>query len=128
MDCACAVSHDYESEDTYWGVREINRAAKDHKCYECGGVIPKGSPYFIHIIFGNGTANNYKYCKDCQSMVWQFFSNGWWFGQVWENLAEYLADNWRDDLPSSCICQLTPGARGKVCDMIQKIHNEMEVE
>lgn len=126
MDCACVVSHSVENENS-WGFRKINRAAKDHKCYECAGTIPKGASYFYHTCFGDGTASNYKICPDCQSVINQFFSDGWWFGCVWDSLADYLYENWQDDLPSSCISKLLPFAQNKVCDILQEIHESREV-
>jgi len=123
MDCACTVSNDYESEDCHWGCREIKRAAKNHTCYECGVSIPVGTAYFYHTVFGDGTASNYKYCSDCQSVTKHFFNNGWFFGSVWDSLFDYLSENWRDDLPSSCICKLPPTARDKVCDILDDIHS-----
>jgi len=45
---------------------------------------------------------------------------------VWDNLFDYLDDNWREDLPTSCIVKLHPVARARVCDMLQKINQESE--
>ena len=123
MNCACAVSCDMENEGSAWGVREVKKARKTHKCYECRGIISAGSSYFYHTIFGEGTISNFKVCPDCQSVIRQFFDNGWMFGSVWDSLGEYLWGNWREDLPSSCICKLPPGARNKVCDLLEDIHS-----
>lgn len=117
--CGCAVTcDDNYDEDQRWGCRGI-RAAKEHKCSECSVIIPIGSSFFYHTVFFEGSCNNYKICQDCQSVILHFFGDGWWFGSVWDHLAEYLYYNWRDDLPSSCISQLTPTARDKVCDLLQ---------
>jgi len=123
MDCACSVSNDYD-DDSVWncGVREINKAGKDHTCFECGDRIEKGKGYFYHSVFGESTIQNFKVCNDCQSIIWQFFKEGWVFGSIWESLGDYLCYNWADDLPSSCISKLTPHARDKVCDIFEKIH------
>lgn len=123
MDCSCTVSSDYYNDGCSWGVREVMKARKDHVCCECYKTIKTGSSYFYHNCFGDGTISNHKVCQDCQTVIWQFFSDGWIFGNIWEQLEYYLEDNWHDDLPSSCICKLTPIARNKVCDILQKIHN-----
>jgi len=123
MDCSCSVDFGFNDE-TRWSYQQIKKAAKRHKCYECGTPIPAGSSYFCHTIFGGGIVEHFRYCHDCQSVVDKFFTNGWYFGNVWESLSGYLYDNWREDLPSSCICKLTPGARDKVCDILEEIHTE----
>ena len=121
MNCACAVSNDMDN-DAAWGCREIKRAGKIHKCCECFSAIEPGTSYFYHTVFAEGTVSNFKVCPDCQSVIWQFFKNGWYFETVWDSLTDYLYDNWKDDLPSSCICQLTPVARDKVCDILDEIY------
>jgi hypothetical protein len=121
MDCSCSVSRCVDDDDNHWSARE-RKARKGHKCYECNGAILAGQAYFYHTVFGGGSASNYKVCLDCQSVIWQFFNNGWWFGSVWDSLNDYVNENWRNDLPSSCICKLSPPARDKVCDIFDKLH------
>jgi hypothetical protein len=101
------------------GVRLIRAASKDHRCYECGAAICKGSSFAYHTLFGFRSARNFRICYDCQSVIWRFFGDGWWFGSVWNDLYNYLEENWQDDLPSSCIVKLTPAARDKVCDILE---------
>jgi len=125
MNCSCAaIGCMEESEDCHWGVRHIKRAGKDYKCFECGSAIEKGSGYALHVVFGGGTAQNYKVCPVCQDLIEHFFPNGWWFGAVLDNLRDYLDESWAYDLPSDCISQLTPAARARVCDFLQRYQDD----
>lgn len=125
MNCSCAaLGYMEESEDTHWGIRHVKRAGKDHKCYECGTLIEKGSGYALHVLFSNGTAKNYKICPVCQDLIEHFFPNGWFFGTVLDDLKSYLDDAWAKDLPSDCISQLLPAARVWVCDFLQRYQED----
>ena len=126
MQCSCNASGSYDEVDNqFYGVKE-RKARKEHKCYECGSTIKPFENYFFHTLFCEGTIRNYKTCENCQNIIWHFFQDGWIFGSIWETLNDYIYENWRDDLPSSCICQLPPVARDKVCDMIEEIHQDLE--
>jgi len=129
MECSCTVGDDYDGDEGMkWGVREVMRAGKDHKCCECREIIKKGSPYFYHTLFGDSHIENMKICNDCQSVIWQFFSSGWMFETIWDTLGDYICYNWESDLPSDCISKLSPGARDKVCDLIEKVWRQIGKE
>jgi len=120
MECSCSAYGGYDGDDGggYGGKRELT-ARKPHNCYECGKKITKGDKFLYHTIFFPGTIGNYKYCQTCQSLVDNFFPNGWMFGRVIEDLSEYIYHAWQEDLPSDCISKLTPAARDIVCDILQ---------
>lgn len=44
------------------------KAAKDHRCYECGGVIKKGEHYHSHHGVWDGQGATYKVCLDCDEL------------------------------------------------------------
>ncbi|NOR27523.1 MAG: hypothetical protein GQ540_03225 [Lutibacter sp.] len=128
MDCSCNVSNSYDDCESRWGCCE-RKARVFHECYECGCEIAYGDTYWFHTLFGEDTISNFKYCNDCQNITWQFFKNGWMFGDIWDSLECYFDENWSEDLPSSCIIKLPKGVRDKVCDMLEKIHkNCLETE
>jgi len=58
-DCSC----DYEPAAVYNAARR--KARKQHKCYECSGVILPGETY--EYVFGvwDGRADNFKTCSHC---------------------------------------------------------------
>ena len=44
------------------------KARKDHKCYECRGVISKGETYHKHHGIWDGSAYTYKVCDECETL------------------------------------------------------------
>lgn len=122
MNCSCNAAS-YGEGIGYWSKREI-KAAKNHVCYECGGVIKKGELFSYHTVFERGGVDNFKLCMSCDSITENFFSNGWMFGFVIDDLKDYLHYSWREDLPSSCISKLEPKARDMVCDYLQEYQEE----
>jgi len=122
MNCSCTVPIYSDDWDGETGER-IRRARKEHKCYECGETININSNYHFFSCFGNKTISNYKICKNCKIILDHFFDNGWIFGQVWDDLNEYLYD-WKNDLPSDCISKLPAEIRDKICDILQKFQEK----
>lgn len=119
MECSCSVSSGYDGDSNAWGERQ-RKAAKQHKCYECGQTINKGENYWFHTVFREGSISNFKICLSCESLMNGFFQDGWMYGSVIEDLEEYLHENWKEDLPSSCISKLTKDAQQVVCDHLQQ--------
>ena len=118
MECSCsAYGGDFDDDGGYSSSRELT-ARKEHECYECQRAIKKGENFTYHSIFSDGTIANFKVCTTCASIIGAFFPYGWAFGQVLEDLSEYLFDAWQEDLPSDCISKLTPAARDIVCDIL----------
>ena len=119
MECSCSVNSGYDDDCGSWGVQS-RKAAKEHKCYECGSEISKGEFYLFHTVFKEGVIRNFKLCLDCDGITKAFFSYGWVFGSVIDDLKEYLYEKWQEDLPSSCISKLPTGAQQLVCDILQE--------
>jgi len=84
-------------------------------------MIKKGEKFFYgtHFIPGEKPRNS-KTCTDCKSIENNFFNGGWLVGSMVDDLENYFNDSWQEDLPSSCISQLTPAARDRVCDILQE--------
>jgi hypothetical protein len=119
MECSCSVGMGFDSDGSCSGADREVRAAKDHKCYECGGMIRKGERYRYHTLFYDGTISNFKLCLACDALVRAFFQNGWIYGSIISDLDDYLYESWQEDLPSNCISKLPPAARDRVCDILQ---------
>jgi hypothetical protein len=124
MECSCAASSGYDGDGNAWVERE-RKAAKPHKCFECGAAIVKGEKYWFHTVFGEGTISNFKVCQTCESLMNAFFPDGWMFGSVIEDLESYLHESWENDLPSSCISKLPPSAQHVVCDYLQEYQEQL---
>jgi hypothetical protein len=123
MNCSCTAMS-VELEDAYWSERKL-RAAKLHKCIECGCKIKK-EEYFIfgtYIIPGVHIHNSIT-CLDCKSIQENFFSEGWNIGSLKNDLYNYFDSSWIEDLPSKCISKLTPKARDTVCDLLQEFQEK----
>ncbi len=122
MECSCTASS-YNDGDGSWSMRK-RKAAKIHMCYECDTVIQKGEEYAFHSVFYENGISNYKLCANCNALTEVFFSDGWIFGSVIDDLHSFLDHNWKEDLPSSCISKLPQSARDKVCDYLQGYQEE----
>ena len=120
MECSCSASVCDEGEG-YWNSREMG-AAKPHKCCECGEYINKGDMFIFGTYIEPGIRiDNSITCMTCKDIEDSFFKNGHYVGQMLDNLFDYLWDSWGGhDLPSNCISKLTPAARDRVCDILQK--------
>lgn len=58
---------DYATPECY--IHQIRKAAKEHKCCECRGVIRKGENYHVHSGIWEGEPARYKRCADCQAFA-----------------------------------------------------------
>ena len=120
MDCSCTVEQNFDDCETSRILRiDIPKARKEHHCQECGRVIPKGEEYIVEAMVHEGIFSQHKTCEDCYAVRQVFFSSGWWYGGLWDDMREFIIDC-DGDLSVSCIRQLTPRARGIVCDLIEK--------
>jgi hypothetical protein len=117
MECSCnATSID---GDGYYSSR-TRIAAKPSECPECGKIIEKGEEYLFTTLFLDGRIHNDKMCKICESIIDQFFQDGYYCGQIHDDLEAYLDSSWAEDLPSKCISRLHPKAKEKVCEILQR--------
>lgn len=64
MDCDCDWD-DAELPECH--VHEERKAAKEHRCCECRGVIKKGERYHVHSGIWEGRPERFKRCADCES-------------------------------------------------------------
>lgn len=118
MKCSCSAMS-LDGSDGYWSER-YRVAAKDQICPECKGKIAKGEKYVFGTLFINSEIRNSKMCVRCESVVNQFFPDGYYVGQIWEDLELYFDSSWIDDLPSNCLANLHPDARAAACDILQR--------
>jgi len=102
MDCSC----DFEPS-TVWREEE-RKAAKVHRCSDCGGVIAKGERYMNHAGLYDGQWSGAKRCADCTFLIHEvertFLQRcgGTWcvyMGDLPESWNELLEGASRDDLP-----------------------------
>jgi len=120
-ECACIYVDDYETAEFYTDKRPVAR--KVHKCCECGGTIKPGEKYEYVTAKWGGAISTYKTCLDCLSIRKVFFCNGWLFEGNLEHLWEHI-QCMGGAISEDCIVGLTPGARSRVCGMIEEYWDE----
>lgn len=117
MQCSCEIDVDNDGgPDFYYS--KIVKARKEHVCYECCKTIQKSEKYEHVRGMWDGSFSTYKTCIDCLSLRKEFFSSGFIFGQIWDDFDSFLEDC-SGEISEACIIELTPIAKGKVCEMIE---------
>ncbi|RLI66868.1 MAG: hypothetical protein DRO67_00400 [Candidatus Asgardarchaeum californiense] len=124
MDCACTVEV-YIDDHCESLSNKFVKARKEHKCTECRRVIAIGEEYFREVTSYENSISTYKTCEDCYSIRQVFFSSGWCYGEVRENMEEFIWDC-NGDVSVSCILMLTKPARDWVLDIIEEVYNNYE--
>jgi hypothetical protein len=127
MECSCTVDVDYTGDGPVCHKTGIRTARKKHRCIECGKTIIPGEKYEHVWGVWDSEPSTYKTCLDCKSLRDVFF-DGFSYTQVWDDFYNEFEsitnfyDEFRSitpDIPESCISALTPGARAKVCELIE---------
>lgn len=114
--CACIYVDDAETCEFYNERYSVARI--EHKCHECGRVIPRGERYEVVTGKWDSRLDTFKTCLDCLSIRNSFFCNGFLFGGLWEMLSEHI-NEMRGEIASECLVKLTPAAKAKVCTLIE---------
>jgi len=117
MECSCfSANIDEESEILF---DKIVTARKTHKCYECGRDIVAGEKYRYEKTKYDDEITTIKTCLDCVSIRKHLVCDFYW-GQVWDLVSESIDYYSDDNQPWSAISRLTPAARAKVCEIIER--------
>jgi hypothetical protein len=112
MECSCEIDVDRDGYPSL--IKEkIRTANKNHICCECGKTILTGEKYEYVWGVWDSESQVYKTCMDCKSVRDVFFSS-WTYAQLWEDFRDC-----EFEIPESCIAELTPSARAKVCGLIE---------
>jgi len=101
------------------------KTRKEHRCYECRRVIRKGDRYRYETFVNDGTIDKHKTCLDCNSIRKEFFCGSFMYTQIIEDLQEHVYDL-NGEISSDCLGRLTPGARERVVEMIDRIWEEWD--
>ena len=124
MDCACTVGVEIYDYDTVILIgTNTPIAKKEHICSECCRTIRKGEEYltefFVHHDNASEKGTSHKTCNDCRSLRSVFFSDGWYYGQMWEQMHAFV-NECDGDVSVECILMLTKTAMDKVLDMVEE--------
>jgi len=126
MECACTVPVDFDSDERVKFIGTTSHTArKEHKCNECKEYISPGQWYQKEAFVCEGKFEVHKTCEHCWSLRQVFFSDGWLYGCLWDEMREFINEA-RGDLSVDCILMLTPKARGKVLDIIEELWEDEE--
>lgn len=112
-DCgACISNGDYFDGPAQIWESDIRKAAKPHRCCECGRVIEKGQKYEYYSMLFDGSWSHYNTCLICMEIADAFCCDGRLFGELWSSFVE--ADVW-PQLNTSCFDKLqTPEAKAEL--------------
>ena len=127
MECACTVPA-YITERAELISIYTPKSFKHSLCSECENVIKIGVEYRKEIYKHNDSIYVHKTCEDCLSVREVFFSNGWYYGGIWSQMAEFIV-NTNGNLSVSCLLDLTKKAQDRILDMIEehwRIEDETE--
>ena len=117
-DCSCIYVDSDNAPDFYRDRMLIAR--KEHTCGECGRTIEPGETYETFSGKWNFTFSTHKTCIECLSIRNAFFCESWIFGKIHEDLWEHIMDL-AGQISAECILSLSPRAKEKVLDMIDRL-------
>lgn len=122
--CAHTVDVNFNTSDRCVLIEaRTPKALKMHTCFECNRIIHKGEEYRREILKHGSKMFHHKYCEDCLSVREVFFSSGWLYGELWEQMTDFIGDV-DGRISEYQLTQLTKDARDKVLDMMEEYWNE----
>lgn len=122
MECS-TVYCDIDETALVLSIKTPTAKKKEHICRECRRVIKLGEKYLIENLVFDGEFSNYITCLDCKSIRDEFFTGGWYWGEILWMLHDHIYDS-GGDVSEECLCKLTPVARARVCDMVERAWDE----
>jgi hypothetical protein len=85
IECNCSVT-DYDGPEVFR--EEWRRAAKQHKCCECGDAIEIGEEHEYVTGLWDGVWDTHRTCQGCINMRRRFCPDGWLYGGLGEAVYE----------------------------------------
>ena len=125
MECA-TVSCEFDGYCVTLGEAR-RKARKIHRCTECRQLILPGQQYLEERTLWEGRVEVHKTCGTCENIRDNFFKSGWLYGEINWALKEHIHESY-GDVSESCIAELTPAARDRVCSMIEEYFDEQDDE
>jgi hypothetical protein len=123
MECAC-IHEGLDFDWDYEPSRTTIVAKKRWRCIECGRAIAVGDKHEFFTGRIDGRWDKSRTCLDCVSVIDHLFCD-WYVGQIWEDLEDHI---WCSGIEVSWVklAKLTPYAREKVCNIIEKLWLEVD--
>lgn len=114
MTICCPISGADGDSGPSFSVTEIRRAARPHVCGECGDVIVKGARYEHTSGCWDGDMGRYKTCLSCREIRDHFACDGFYYGQLWEDLEGNLFPEMT--CGGACLEGLSPENKNRLID------------
>jgi hypothetical protein len=112
--CGVCISGSADGDMPEFSSSQEVKARKDHKCCECGDVIPRGTVYERFSGKWDGTVQTYRTCLACAEIRASLCCDGWTYTMLWEDAAD---SQLFDHLTTGCLDQLTTAAaKAKLLD------------
>lgn len=87
--------------------REVTRKArKEHLCCECREAIKPGARYAYATGKSNGDMWQAKTCATCYEIRRALVCGSWVFGQLWEEIENYIFPEWKKLSPIDCLAKI----------------------
>ncbi len=103
------------------------KAQKLHSCDECHRLIQKGEVYRRDIMKFGSKLFHHKYCEDCLSLREVFFSSGWIYGRLWEQMSDFIGDT-DGNISTHQILSVTKLARERILDSMQEMWDGEDID
>ena len=128
MECSCSIDG-YGDDEQYYdcdtAILAWHCLQSFYICDECGKKFKEGDRFECAKCFYENPddgepeeLNIHVTCLDCLSLRENFFRS-WSYGMTWDDFRIH-AEECNGQLPEKCIAKLTPMAREKVCEIIEK--------
>lgn len=99
------------------------KARISHVCDECNKEIEKGEEYRNEVLRYDGKLFHHKLCDDCLSVREVFFSSGWYYGTIWEDMVTFI-ENCDGEISNSQLQMVTETAKTTILDLIDQYFEE----
>ena len=121
----CQIELDVDGDIPDFCRQSLIVARKEYKCCECGRTISPGQKYEYTSGRWAGEFRIYKTCLDCLSIRDALFCN-YYFGGIFEELQNEIDMTGGGEHIARNLSGLTPAARAKVCEMLEKHWAEIQ--
>ena len=108
----CPLSSDPDGITATVYTMKVVVAKKAHRCTECDEDIAAGARYERVTGLWDGSWSTYQTCLSCVEIRNHFECDGWFFGQLWDDLEENFFPDMKAGGP--CMEGLSPEAKDRL--------------
>lgn len=101
----CIVPYDDCEVGAFWQ-SAVRRAAKDHRCDECGDVIHTGDRHEVVSGKWDGEFTTDRSCLTCVEIAAAFYCGPRILGQLWADIGEQVFPEWDEMIAIDCLAKL----------------------